>query len=227
MSSLDDPVGSSLSGPHVDFAVRSGRVARVARYAPDVAPFASLGGLPDSAAWSGFADVGAGVLLLDPKLTIDLPDGWRTTWDLMGVQMIDTGMATQPDEDAVQLGPADVPEMLDLVSRTRPGPFMTRTVELGSYLGIRRNGALVAMAGERMHPPGYTEISAVCTDPDHQGSGLASRLMRAVAHGIRARGEVPILHASSTNTTAIRLYEKLGFVVRREFEFVGFERSAR
>jgi ribosomal protein S18 acetylase RimI-like enzyme len=221
IATLDDPVGSSLRGPHVDFAVCSGRVAR---YAPDVAPFASLGGPPDSDAWTGFADLGAGVLLLDPDLSIDLPEGWRTTWILLGVQMVDTGMATQPDEEAVQLGPADVPEMLDLVSRTRPGPFLLRTVELGSYLGIRRDGALIAMAGERMHPPGYTEISAVCTDPDHQGSGLASRLMRAVAHGIRGRGEVPILHASSTNHTAIRLYEKLGFAVRREFQFVGFER---
>ena len=224
ISPLDDPVGSSLSGPHVDFAVRSGRVAR---YAPDVAPFASLGGPPDADAWSGFAEIGAGVLLLDPERPVDLPEGWRTTWDLMGVQMVDTGMATRPDEDAVRLGPADVPEMLELVGRTRPGPFLNRTVELGSYLGIRRDGALIAMAGERMHPPGYTEISAVCTDPKHQGSGLASRLMRAVAHGIRGRGEIPILHASSTNTTAIRLYERLGFVVRRQFQFVGFERATR
>jgi predicted GNAT family acetyltransferase len=136
-------------------------------------------------------------------------------------------MVAEPDQEAVQLGHEDVPEMLDLVGRTRPGPFLPRTVELGSYLGIRRNGALVAMAGERMHPPGYTEISAVCTDPDARGSGLASRLMRAVAYGIRARGETPILHAASTNDTAIRLYEKLGFAVRREFEFVGLERATR
>jgi len=174
--------------------------------------------------WSGYLLLAGGVF---SARQIDLPEGWRTTWILLGVQMVDTGMATQPDEEAVQLGPADVPEMLDLVSRTRPGPFLLRTVELGSYLGIRRDGALIAMAGERMHPPGYTEISAVCTDPDHQGSGLASRLMRAVAHGIRGRGEVPILHASSTNHTAIRLYEKLGFAVRREFQFVGFERPTQ
>jgi ribosomal protein S18 acetylase RimI-like enzyme len=221
---LDDPVGSSLAGPHADFAVRSGLVSR---YAPDVAPFASLGAPPGSDAWSDFGDVGAGVLLLDPGLTLDLPDGWRTTWGLGGVQMVDTGMTAEPDEETVQLGPADVPEMLDLVGRTRPGPFLQRTVELGSYLGVRREGALIAMAGERMHLPGYTEISAVCTDPNHQGSGLATRLMRAVAYGIRGRGEVPILHAASTNHTAIRLYEKLGFAVRREFQFVGFERPSR
>jgi ribosomal protein S18 acetylase RimI-like enzyme len=219
---LDDPVGAALTGPHADFAVRRGRVAR---YAPDVAPFASLGGPPDSDGLAALADIGAGVLLLDPDQGLGMPDGWRTTWDLLGVQMVDTGMTAVPDEETVPLGPADVPEMLDLVSRTRPGPFMLRTVELGSYLGIRRDGDLIAMAGERMHPPGYTEISAVCTDPDHQGSGLASRLMRAVAYGIRGRGEVPILHAASTNRTAIRLYEKLGFVVRREFQFVALERG--
>jgi ribosomal protein S18 acetylase RimI-like enzyme len=217
---LDDPVGASLAGPHAGFAVRSGRVAR---YAPEVAPFASLGGDPEGESWTGFAAVGAGVLLLDPERPVSPPDGWRTTWKLRGVQMIDTGMTAAPDAEAVRLGAADVPDILDLVGRTRPGPFLLRTVELGSYLGIRRDGKLLAMAGERMHPPGYTEISAVCTDPAARGQGLASRLMRAVAHGIRARGETPILHAASTNTTAIRLYEKLGFVVRREFDFVGLE----
>lgn len=224
VTTLDDPVGSSLAGPHAGFAVRHGRVAR---YAPEVAPFASLGGRADADSWAAFATIGAGVLLLDPDQPVQIPDGWVTTWQLPGVQMIDTGMAAMPDEEAVRLGPADVPEMLDLVSRTRPGPFLPRTVELGSYLGIRSNGALIAMAGERMHPPGYTEISAVCTDPDARGSGLASRLMRAIAYGIRARGETPILHAASTNTTAIRLYEKLGFAVRREFDFVGLELPTR
>ena len=141
--------------------------------------------------------------------------------------MVDTGMAVAPDEEAVRLEALDVPDMLDLVGRTRPGPFLPRTVELGSYLGIRREGKLLAMAGERMRPPGYTEISAVCTDADARGSGFASRLMRAVAYGIRARGETPILHAAATNATAIRLYERLGFAVRREFDFVGLERPTR
>ena len=86
------------------------------------------------------------------------------------------------------LGAADVPEMLDLVERTQPGPFLARTVELGTYLGIRRDGRLVAMAGERLHPPGFTEISAVCTDAAYRGQGLATRLVRAVAAGIRRRG---------------------------------------
>jgi predicted GNAT family acetyltransferase len=109
--------------------------------------------------------------------------------------------------------------MLDLVARTQPGPFRPRTIEMGTYLGIRRGGALVAMAGERLHPPGWTEISAVCTDPAFRRQGLASRLVLAVAAGIRARGETPFLHAAASNTTAIRVYEALGFRLRRRTTF--------
>jgi len=114
------------------------------------------------------------------------------------------------DPEAVPLGAADVPEMLELTTRTKPGPFLPRTFELGTYLGIRREGRLVAMAGERRHPAGWTEISAVCTDEAWRGQGLAARLTRAVGAGIRARGEVPFLHALTTNA-AIGLYEELGF----------------
>lgn len=133
---------------------------------------------------------------------------------------MDDGVAAASDEEAVRLGPADVPEMLDLVEHTQPGPLLPRTIELGTYLGIRRGGALVAMAGERLHPPGRTEISAVCTDPDFRGAGLATRLVLAVAHGIRERGETPFLHTAATNTTAIRLYESLGFRLRRTTRFM-------
>jgi predicted GNAT family acetyltransferase len=115
----------------------------------------------------------------------------------------------------VRLGPADVPEMLALADRTKPGPFLPRTIEMGTYLGIRQGGALVAMAGERMHPPGWTEISAVCTDEAWRSHGFASRLIRALAAGIRARGETPFLHVVAANTNAIKLYEALGFRLRR------------
>jgi predicted GNAT family acetyltransferase len=94
-------------------------------------------------------------------------------------------------------------------------------VELGTYLGFRRRGALVAMAGERLHPPGWTEISAVCTDPAHRGEGLATRLVHALVAGIRARGESPFLHAAASNVRAIRLYQDLGFRLRMPIPFVG------
>ena len=118
------------------------------------------------------------------------------------------------------LGPGDVPDILRLVERTKPGPFLSRTIELGSYLGIRRGGELVAMAGERLRPPGWTEISAVCTDPQFRGQGLATRLTLAVSAAIQARGQTPFLHVMATNVTAIRLYESLGFRFRRAAPFV-------
>jgi predicted GNAT family acetyltransferase len=96
---------------------------------------------------------------------------------------------------------------------------------LGTYLGIRRNGVLVAMAGERLHPPGWTEISAVCTDAAHRGQGLAGRLMQAVAAGIVERGERPFLHALASNTNAVRLYAALGFELRRTITFAVLEHA--
>ena len=131
------------------------------------------------------------------------------------VQLVGTHLETRPFAEAVELTAADVPEMLDLVGRTEPGPFLPRTIELGTYLGVRRDGALIAMAGERMHPPGWTEISAVCTDPAFRGQGLATDLVRAIGHGIRGRGEEPFLHASDANGRAIELYLAIGFELRR------------
>lgn len=136
-----------------------------------------------------------------------------------GVQLVDAGVEATSDGETVRLGPGDVPEMLDLAARTRPGPFLPRTEELGVYLGIRRGGALVAMAGQRLHPPGWTEISAVCTDERWRGRGFASRMVRVLVAGIRARGETPFLHAVADNTGAIRLYEALGFCLRRTIVF--------
>jgi ribosomal protein S18 acetylase RimI-like enzyme len=135
------------------------------------------------------------------------------------VQLVADTVRGRTDRVAVRLGAADVPEMLDLVARTRPGPFLPRTVDLGAYWGIRRGGALVAMAGERLRPPGWTEISAVCTHPGHRGKGLATRLVLHVAAGVQAHGDLPFLHAAAANTDAIRLYEALGFVLRRRTVF--------
>jgi predicted GNAT family acetyltransferase len=105
--------------------------------------------------------------------------------------------------------------MLELVAETAPGPFLARTIELGAYLGIRHDGVLVAMAGERFHLEGWIEISAVCTKPDYRGRGLASQLIGALIVGIQRRSQRVFLHALSTNTGAIGLYEELGFRVRQ------------
>lgn len=142
------------------------------------------------------------------------PAGWEVLGSIGLVQLDGTGLDVESDPDLEVLGAGDVPEILDLVARTRPGPYLPRTIEMGTHLGIRVGGRLVAMAGERLHPPGWTEISAVCTDPAFRGRGYGTRLVKAVGAVIRDRGEVPFLHAAATNTTAIRLYESLGFTLR-------------
>ncbi len=215
---LDNPALASLTGPHARFAERRGRVLR---YPVDVSPWLALPDDPDADDWADLAALaGPGSEVPRPGYRGEIPEGWEITFRAEGVQFVDDGLAAAPDPEAIRLGPADVPEMLDLVARTQPGPFENRTIELGTYRGIRRDGALVAMAGERLHPPGWTEISAVCTDPAVRGEGLATRLILAVAHGIRERGEIPFLHTGAANTNAIRLYESLGFRLRRRTAFL-------
>jgi len=214
---LDNPAYAALTGPHAHLAERRGNVLR---YPVDVSPFVALPEVPVAQDWADIAVLaGPGALVPLAGVAAPPPDGWEIVSRGSGVQLVDDGVAAEPDEEAVRLTVADVPQMLALIERTKPGPFLPRTIELGSYLGIRRHGELVAMAGERLHPPGWTEISAVCTDAAYRGQGLATRLVHAVAHGIRQRGETPFLHAAATNTNAIRLYESLGFRLRRTSTF--------
>jgi ribosomal protein S18 acetylase RimI-like enzyme len=213
---LDNPAWASLTGFHAALAEVRGHAAR---FLPEVSPFVAVESGSGVAGWRDLhALLGPSVVTL---LTgdLDLPPGWEVVERGEGVQLVDAGVDAVPEPQAVRLGAADVPEMLELVALAQPGPFLPRTVELGTYLGWRHEGTLVAMAGERLHPPGWTEISAVATHPDHRGRGLATRLVRAVAHGIRARGDHPFLHTAATNENAIRLYEGLGFVERRRTGF--------
>lgn len=214
---LHNPVRASLLGAHARFAERKGNVLR---YPPEMSPFI---GMPDDPGPDDWADVaalvGPGGMVFTPATYAAFPDDWEVLGRGDGVQMVAENLRPAEEPEAVVLGPADVPEMLDLAARTKPGPFGPRTIEFGTYLGIRREGKLVAMAGERLRPPGYTEVSAVCTDDAWRGHGFASRLSRAVAAIIMARGETPFLHAVATNTTAIRLYESLGFTLRRTTVF--------
>jgi ribosomal protein S18 acetylase RimI-like enzyme len=219
MDALDNPVWHALTGPHAAFSEGS---SLALRYQTDVCPFAAL---PDDVgphAWDALRTlVGPGdVALLFRPAEVDLPTGWEVAYALSGLQMVATERIGEPDDEFVRLGAGDVGEMTALVERTRPGPFLPRTVELGTYLGVRADGEprLVAMAGERMHPEGYTEVSAVCTDADARKRGLATRLIRAIAAGVEARGETPMLHVVAQNDTAIRVYEALGFTTRIAFE---------
>ncbi|MFF3255943.1 GNAT family N-acetyltransferase [Actinacidiphila glaucinigra] len=214
---LDNPAWAALTGPHARFAERVGRAAR---YPADVSPFTALSDPVDPRAWedlSVLAGPGAAVAVIGAQ---EPPDGWELVEGGAGVQLVDTSLRAGHAPEAVRLGVADVPEILELIGLTKPGPFLPRTVELGTYLGIREGGRLVAMAGERLRTPGWTEISAVCTHPGYRGRGLSTRLVRAVAAGIRDRGETPFLHAAAVNTRAIGLYESIGFTLRRRTTFL-------
>jgi len=226
---LDDPVGSSLDGHHAAFARRKGRMAV---YDAEVATFAAVPPDPSAADWADLAG------LLGPGGFADLfsapgtpPSAWEPIFTLPGLQFVagESSAAASPPRGLrlVELGPGDVDQMRALVARTRPGPFWARTCEMGGYLGVRDGETLVAMAGERLHPPGWTEISAVCTAPEARGRGLAATLVSEVAARIVARGERPFLHVAADNAAALRLYDALGYQVRREVTFRGFRVPGR
>lgn len=220
---LDNPVWAALDGPHRDFA-EVGPAGLAARYPVAVSSFAALADPEDPHAWADLAELvgpGAEVWVTGVTELPAPPSGWRTLMSVPGVQLDGRPVRAKEDPEAVLLGPADVPEMLELVGLTKPGPFFDRTVELGTYLGIRHGGRLVAMAGERMRPTGWSEISAVCTHPGHRGEGLAGRLIHAVVAAVEERGDSPFLHAAAENTPAVRLYESMGFTLRRRPFFVG------
>ena len=217
-SVLDDAAWSSLSGEHAHLA-EGGDLVR--RYPVDVSPFAAVRTWDDPGVWAAIIDlVGYDADFPAPPESVALPAGWVRGEVFGGVQLVETErLVGRPDDDAVVLGAADVPEMMDLVARAKPGPFLPRTYEMGRYVGIRRDGVLAAMAGERLRPAGWTEISAVATDERYRGQGLASRLVLDVVHHVRERGARAMMHAAASNTNAIRLYESLGFEVRRRNEF--------
>jgi predicted GNAT family acetyltransferase len=189
----------------------------VLRYDGDVAPFMVLPTRPTSADWIDALELippGTGAAVVNED-GATLPASLTVVQAFDLVQMIGVDAQAARDSRASTLGSSDVPEMLELVRETEPGPFLQRTIELGRYIGIREGGELVAMAGERMRFESWTEISAVCTAPAHRGEGLATSLVSTLVADIRERSENPFLHVLKTNANAIRLYEDLGFSVRR------------
>ena len=189
---LDNPVYAALSGAHARFAQICGHALR---YPADVAPFFALPSEPSREDWRGAIEVvPPGTYAGFVHVGADVPETWKTLQEFEAVQMIGEHVNGVDAPEAIPLRAHDVPEMLELVRRTDPGPFLDRTIELGDYVGIRRDSQLVAMAGERLHFDGWTEISAVCTAPTHRGHGMASRLVGALIAGIQHRSEGPFLH---------------------------------
>jgi ribosomal protein S18 acetylase RimI-like enzyme len=218
MHPLDNVIWQALTTRHARFA-QSYDDAR--RFVGEVGPlgafrefgprgFESLAGLVGNGGT-------VGLFLDDPY---EERPGWSFVVGAPLLQMIaDNGTAASappnPNLEIVPLGQSDSPEMIELTGLTKPGPFGPRTHELGTYLGIRSGGKLVAMAGERLKVPGHTEVSAVCTHPEHTGKGYARVLMTEIVRGIRDRGETPFLHVRGDNARAIEIYKVLGFRERK------------
>jgi ribosomal protein S18 acetylase RimI-like enzyme len=219
---LDDPVWHALTGPHRRFAVPSDHgTPRAYRYRLDVAPFAAVRDTADPRAWRQLGELcgSVGRAALEAPEVVAAPPGWTVPTVFPVAQMLAPAGgfdADAPPEELVPLGKPDAAEMMALAELTRPGPFLASTVELGGYLGVRREGRLVAMAGRRLHVPGWIEISAVCTHPDHRGQGLSRLLMAAVDAAIRAEGHRAFLHVLHENARAVELYRGLGFTTRAD-----------
>jgi ribosomal protein S18 acetylase RimI-like enzyme len=209
---LNNPIWHALSTEQRGFA-EGNDLAK--RFPTDVAP---LGAMRDQSpvAYEALEEILSGepvALFLEAEPAP--PGGWEILHSDRMYQMICDGpVGGYEGQEFRELNRADIPEMLELTKLTEPGPFRVRTIELGTYLGIHDSGALVAMAGERLHLTGFTEVSAVCTHPDFRGKGFGNALVSAVASRIVERREMPILHVRAGNTSAIRLYEKLGFKIR-------------
>jgi ribosomal protein S18 acetylase RimI-like enzyme len=220
MSALDNPVHAALTSRQCAIALAHGGARR---YPFEYGRFAGLES-PDA-----FPDL---LALVEPRDTVafftsrplDLPPEWELLRARPIEQMLATERPAPPRLDPVVLTAADVPEMLELAAVTEPGPFFARTLELGLYLGIRAAGALVAMAGERMMLDGYTEISAVCTAPAHQGRGYAKSLMAALMHKAFDEGRQPFLHVKHENGARL-LYEGLGFRTSRFLQLTVVQRA--
>lgn len=217
VKNLDNPIWNALGETQEVFA-EANALAR--RFIDEVGPLAGMASQSEEAyaALGKLAKPGGtlGLFLEEPPL---IPSGWTLEADGMLTQMVYDGsslLGNKRDVSAVELlTVADIPQMIELTQLTKPGPFRDRTFELGHYVGIRAGGRLAAMAGMRLHLPGFREVSAVCTHPDFQGRGYAKALILEVMRHITSLGELPFLHCKADNLGAIHLYEKLGFRQRR------------
>jgi predicted GNAT family acetyltransferase len=212
---LDRPVWSALTTRQAYLASGDARALRID---PDCGLFAaSADHAPESlAALAALAPVEGVIGLVEPDAP-PVPPGLALVSRASCHQMIAARIDARPAHFPIlPLGDADAPEMLALAALTRPGPYFAGTHRLGGFVGAKVDGRLVAMAGERLQPDGFTEVSGVCTHPDHRGKGYAAVLMAHVAERILARGETPFLHSYSDNVGAIALYERMGFALRRQ-----------
>jgi predicted GNAT family acetyltransferase len=211
---LDYPVWTALTTTQGALA-EGGALAR--RYPVPIAPFAAIADMSAEsfAALEALMSPGEVAVLFTPD-PVTAPARFKVILAETGEQMIGTPAETPArGVEIARLGVDDVPAMMELTALTKPGPFSARTHELGTFLGIRVDGRLAAMTGERMKPGKHTEMTAVCVHPDHRGRGYGQMLLSAVSRQIVARGEIPFLHVFTNNASAIALYRRQGMEIRR------------
>jgi predicted GNAT family acetyltransferase len=222
---LDHPIWTALTTRHQALA-EGGDHAR--RYPTAITPFADMAEIsPRGFASLGAMMLGSEIAVLFTPDAVTAPAEFKVLLAETGEQM--TGMPAEVPAGNVEiltLGVADVPDMMALTALTKPGPFSARTHELGTFLGIRVGGELVAMAGERMRPADYTEITAVCVHPAHRGRGYGQILLSAVSRQILARGEIPFLHLFTSNASALALYRRQGMEIRRRLHVTVLQKQA-
>ena len=224
MHPLDNVIWQALTTRQAQFAEGC---AHARRFVREVSPLSGFEEASDAnyAALASLVGDGASTAVF-----LDQPFAQRPGWEfIVGAPLLQM-VCHKPAPFAsnghaiLELGSSESPEMLELTALTKPGPFGTRTHELGAYIGIRAGGRLVAMAGERLKVPGFTEISAVCTHPEHTGKSYARLLMSEIVNRIRVRGETPFLHVRQDNTRAIAVYESLRFQSRKLLHFAVLRR---
>lgn len=219
LDALDNPSWHALAGPQREFGIVG---ERAARFLPDVSPIAAVADQSAEALreLAGFVEPGRFVALFAPgEIAGDIAELWRLAAVAPLTQWIcpEPVAETSSQVDFVELGDEDAEQMYRLAKATDPGPFEMRTNRLGDYVGVKVDGVLVAMAGERICLPGYREVSAVCTDAAHQGHGYAQALVQEIARRQQRKGCVPFLHVrtgSPAEAQAKAVYRKLGFVQR-------------
>jgi predicted GNAT family acetyltransferase len=221
---LDRPVWAALAGRHAGFAEGDGLAKR---YRPDVIPFAAArDDSPECLAALAALPQPAEVMVLIEANALVPPPGFVPVVEAPGVQMaLARAPARITDERIERLTEADAAEMLALAKLTEPGPFTLKAQALGAFFGVRIDGRIAAMAGERMQLTDYAEMSGVCAHPDFRGRGLARRLSIFVTHEILARGQTPFLHAWAGNAPAIRLYESIGYELRATMHVAAIQKA--
>jgi ribosomal protein S18 acetylase RimI-like enzyme len=224
LSLLDNPAWNALSTTHSSFAEGN---EDAKRYQVDVAPLAATRDQSPESYRSLAKLLGPGGQTVLSLVTLpEFPPGWKIVRSAPNLQMVWNDSAPpQVKHSFEDLNTSHIDEMLALTELNNLRRFRRRSPELGSYIGMRESGRLVAMAGEGFRFLGYTEISAVCTHPDYRGHGYASSLVSALVRKITGQGQIPFLHVRRDNADAIRVYEKLGFRTRRDITFMIVKRE--